>query len=331
MNGVNFTSRKKIVSFAASMLIAASCLAGCGNLSYDMAYHVDYDVSSFNVVTRPETRTAQPFAASLCVAAGNVPSDTVDMSHAEAAGLFGVAEKEVLYAQNIHERLHPASLTKVMTALVALKYGQLNQTLTASDVVNITEPGAVLCGLAAGDTMTLDQALRILLVYSSNDVAMLIAENVGGSVEQFVEMMNEEAARLGATNTHFMNPHGLTESEHYTTVYDLYLIFNEAVKNDTFNEIIHMSGYQTVFYDKDSREKPFDRQNSNQYLRGERQAPANVTVIGGKTGTTSAAGHCLMLYSRDENGRPYISIVLRAEGVEELYGEMTDLLDEIHK
>nr|WP_300911532.1 serine hydrolase [uncultured Acetatifactor sp.] len=296
-----------------------------------MAYHVDYDVSSFNVVTRQETRTALPFAANLCVAAGNVPSDTVDMSHAEAAGLFGLDERQVLYAQNIHERLHPASLTKVMTALVALKYGQLNQTLTASDVVNITEPGAVLCGLATGDTMTLDQALRILLVYSSNDVAMLIAENVGGSVERFVEMMNEEAARLGATNTHFMNPHGLTESEHYTTVYDLYLIFNEAVKNDTFNEIIHMSSYQTVFYDRDGREKAFDRQNSNQYLRGERQAPANVTVIGGKTGTTNAAGYCLMLLSRDENGRPYISIVLRAEGVEELYGEMTDLLDEIHK
>lgn len=313
------------------MAVAVCCLTGCGRLSYDMAYHVDYDVSSFNVVTRQETRTAQPFAANLCVAAGNVPSDTVDMSHAEAAGLFGLDEREVLYAQNIHERLHPASLTKVMTALVALKYGQLNQTLTASDVVNITESGAVLCGLAPGDTMTLDQALRILLVFSANDVAMLIAENVGGSVERFVEMMNEEAARLGATNTHFTNPHGLTESEHYTTVYDLYLIFNEAVRNDTFNEIIHMSSYQTVFYDRSGKEKAFDRQNSNQYLRGERQAPANVTVIGGKTGTTNAAGYCLMLFSRDENGRPYISIVLRAEGVEELYGEMTDLLDEIHK
>lgn len=296
-----------------------------------MAYHVDYDVSSFNVVTRQETRTAVPFAANLCVAAGNVPSDTVDMSHAEAAGLFGLDKREVLYAQNIHERLHPASLTKVMTALVALKYGQLNQTLTATEAVNITESGAVLCGLAAGDTMTLDQALRILLIYSSNDVAMMIAENVGENVEHFVQMMNEEAVRLGATNSHFMNPHGLTESEHYTTVYDLYLIFNEAIKYETFNEIIHMSSYQTVYYDKDGKEKSFDRQSTNQYLRGERQAPANVTVIGGKTGTTNAAGSCLMLLSRDENGSPYISIILRAEGVEQLYEEMTDLLDEIHK
>lgn len=307
------------------------CCSGCGSLSYDMAYHVDYDVSSFNVVTRQETRTAQPFAANLCVASGNVPSDTVDMTHAEAAGLFGLDKKEVLYAKNIHERLHPASLTKVMTALVAIRYGQLNQTLTASDVVNITEPGAVLCGLTSGDTMTLDQALRILLIYSSNDVAMMIAENVGGSVERFVEMMNEEAARLGATNTHFMNPHGLTESEHYTTAYDLYLIFKEAVKIDTFNEIIHMSSYQTVFYDKDGKEKPFDKQTTNLFLRGNYQPPANVTVIGGKTGTTNAAGNCLILLSRDENGSPYISVILRAEGGEALYSGMQELLGEIHK
>ena len=218
-----------------------------------------------------------------------------------------------------------------MTALVALENGQLNQTLTASDAVNITESGAVLCGLKSGDTMTLDQALRILLVYSANDVAMLIAENIGGSVERFVEMMNEKAHALGATNTSFRNPHGLTDSEHYTTAYDLYLIFNAAVKYDTFNEIIHMSDYQTAFYDRDGKEKAFDKQNSNQFLRGEYQAPTNVTVIGGKTGTTSAAGNCLILLTRDENSSLYISVILRAEGPDVVYGRMVDLLDEIHK
>lgn len=325
---MNCINRKKLLALLGGLLLA--CCTGCGRLSYDMAYHVDYDVSSFNVVTRQETRTAVPFAANLCVSAGDVPSDTVDMSLAEAAGLFNVDGRQVLYAKNIHERLHPASLTKVMTALVALRYGQLNQMLTASDAVTITESGAVLCGLKRGDTMSLDQALRILLVYSANDVAMLVAENVGGSVERFVEMMNEEAARLGATNTHFTNPHGLTESEHYTTVYDLYLIFNEAIKYEAFNEIIHMSGYQTVYYDGGGNEKSFDKPTTNQFLKGEQQAPANVTVIGGKTGTTNAAGSCLMLFSRDENGSPYISIVLRAEGTAQLYEGMKDLLEEIH-
>ena len=164
-------------------------------------------------------------------------------------------EKNVIYSKNPHEILHPASLTKVMTALVALKYGNPNQVLTATNVINIDEKGAQLCGLKVGDTMTMDQALRILLVYSANDVAMLIAENVGGSVENFVELMNEEAQQIGATNSHFANPHGLTETDHYTTVYDLYLIFNEALKYETISEIIQMNSYQTVYYDKNGKEK----------------------------------------------------------------------------
>ena len=325
------TSKKKKCAFLC-VLLTAGILTGCGNLSYNMAYHTDYDVSSFNVVSRQDARMASPFAAALCVAAGDVAAEnSPDMSQVEAAALFGLDRKEVLYARNIHERLHPASLTKVLTALVALENGQLGQTLTATDAVNITESGAVLCGLKRGDTMTLDQALRILLVYSANDAAMLIAENIGGSVEHFVEMMNEKAHALGATNSHFTNPHGLTDSDHYTTAYDLYLIFNAAGQYDTFNEIIHMSGYQTVFYDKDGKEKAFDKSNSNKFLQGAYQAPANVTVIGGKTGTTSAAGNCLILLSRDENGSPYISVILRAEDPDVLYGRMVDLLDEIHK
>ena len=312
--------------------IIALCLSGCGEIPYDMAYHPDYDVSSFNVVTRQETRTAAPFAAGLCVAVDDITDDeAVDMSRAEAAALFALNTKEVLYAKNIHERLYPASLTKVMTAIVALENGELGQTLTATNAVNVTEPGAVLCGLKSGDTMTLDQALRILLVYSSNDVALLIAENIGGSVEHFMEMMNEKARQLGATNTNFTNPNGLPDLNHYTTAYDLYLMFNEAIKYDTFNEIIHMSSYQTTFYDASGNAKEFNKQTTNLFLRGNYQAPANVTIIGGKTGTTNAAGNCLMLLSRDENGAPYISVILRAQGADALYGQMQDLLDEIHK
>ncbi|MDE7045465.1 MAG: D-alanyl-D-alanine carboxypeptidase, partial [Acetatifactor sp.] len=167
--------------------------------------------------------------------------------------------------------------------------------------------------------------------YSANDAAMLIAENIGGTVENFVEMMNREARRLGATNTHFANPHGLTEEEHYTTAYDLYLILNEAVKYETINEIIQMTSYQTTYLDKNGKEKTFDKTTTNLFLRGDYQPPANVNVIGGKTGTTKAAGHCLMLLSRDAGGAPYISVILGSDETETLYREMTDLLDEINK
>ncbi len=307
------------------------CMGGCG-VSYDMAYDADYDVSSFNVVTKQERRTAAPFAADLCVTVENVTDDeSVNMSQAEAAALFDLENKGVLYAKNIHERLFPASLTKIMTAIVALENGKLSQTLTATNAVTVTESGAVLCGLKSGDTMTLDQALRILLVYSANDAALLIAENIGGSVDNFINMMNEKAKELGATNTNFTNPNGLPDLNHYTTAYDLYLMFNEAIKYDTFNEIIHMSSYQTKYYDAAGNVKEFNKQSTNLFLRGNYEAPANVTIIGGKTGTTNAAGNCLMLLSRDENGSPYISVILKAAGSEALYRQMQDLLEEIHK
>ena len=327
MSGVKFTNRKRKSILLCTILALSSVLVGCGRLSYDMPYDADSSVSSFNVVSRQDSRLAEPFASDLCVVTGDVAgSGNVDLE-AEAAILFSLSDNRVLYAQNAHEELHPASLTKVMTALVAIQNGRLDQVLTATNSVNITERGAQLLGLKAGDTMTLDQALRIMLLYSANDVAMLVAEGVGGSVDHFVEMMNQEARRLGATNTNFVNPHGLTADKHKTTAYDLYLIFNEAIKYETFREIIQMSSYQTTYYDANGREKTVDKQTTNLFLRGDRQAPANVTVIGGKTGTTSAAGHCLILLSRDVGGASYISVIMKSDDT--VFEEMAELLGEI--
>ncbi len=322
----------RVIASAVSVAILAMSLTGCGRLSYEMPYSVDSEISGFNVVSGRNPGIVEAFAADLCVVSEDITDDSrVDMSQATAAVLCDVNDKEVVYSKNAHERLHPASLTKVMTALVAIKNAPLDMQLTATNAVVITESGAQLCGLKSGDTMTLGQALHILLMYSANDVAMMIAENVGGTTDRFMEMMNEEAQRLGATNTNFCNPHGLTQDGHYTTAYDLYLIFNEAIKYETFNEIIHMTEYQTVFYDKDGKPKELEFRNSNLFLRGDFKAPENVTVIGGKTGTTNAAGHCLMLLSRDTSGAPYVSIILCSEAREVLYTEMVDLLDEINK
>lgn len=329
---MKYTDEKMIKRILCLIFACGLLLTGCGSLPYEMEYDANSRVSSFNVLSRQDRNVAEPFASGLCVVTEDVGDDErVDMSQAGAAILFNVNSREILYSKNAHEILYPASLTKVMTALVALQHGSLDQMLTATPSVNITESGAQLCGLKSGDTMTLDQALRILLVYSANDVAMLIAENIGGTVDNFVEMMNQEARRLGATNTHFTNPNGLPDQEHYTTAYDLYLIFNEAVKYDTFNEIIQMSSYQTTYLDKNGKEKTFDKTTTNLFIRGDYHSPANVNVIGGKTGTTSAAGHCLMLLSRDSGGAPYISVILGSDSTETLYREMTDLLDEINK
>lgn len=312
------------------VLMLAANLTGCGAKDYTFAYDRNRNNSSFSVASHTQGETIDAFASGLCIVTGDVSGGTtVDMSQAEAAGLFDVTSGKVIYAKNVHEKLNPASLTKVLTALCALKYGNLDDVLTASENVYIGESGAVKLGIEAGDTMTMDQALHALLLKSSNDVAIMIAEHIGGSVEGFAEMMNDMANSLGATNSHFVNPHGLTDPNHYTTAYDLYLISNEVLKYDKFTELIHTSNYTSTYHDKDNNEKSIDIQNSNAYIKGEAFAPDNVTVIGGKTGTTSAAGNCLILYSKDKSGNPYISVVLKSSDRTTMYQEMTDLLKEI--
>lgn len=328
MKCINNTSRRTCAMLI--FFVMALNLAGCSAKEYTFAYDRNRNNSSFSIASQTRGTTMNAFAAGLCVTAGDVSQGTdVDMSQAEAAGLFDITSGKVIYAKNPHAKLNPASLTKVLTALCALKYGNLEDTLTATENVNISESGAVKLGLQPGDTMTMDQALHALMLKSANDVAVMIAEHVGGSVEEFAVLMNETANSLGATNSHFVNPHGLTDPNHYTTVYDLYLISNEALKYDKFMELIQTPNYTSVYHDQNNNEKKIDLQNSNAYIRGEAFAPEHVTVIGGKTGTTSAAGSCLIIYAKNSSGNPFISVVLKSIDKTTMYTEMTDLLGEI--
>lgn len=309
--------------------IICTSITGCGSTAYDMAYSPDHPVSSYRIAVSEENSvTARPFAADLCVVDGNIGGEA-DVSRSSAAALFSMSDSETIYAKNVHEKLAPASLTKVMTALVALKYGSPDETLTASANVRITESGAQTVGIKEGDKMTLTQALHLLLINSANDAAVLIAEGVGQSVEGFCDLMNEEAKAIGATNSNFVNPHGLTADNHYTTAYDMYLIFNSALEYDLIYEIISMPTYNTVYKDKNGNDKEISVNTTNLYLRGDENAPDAITVIGGKTGTTNVAGHCLVLLSKDASSKPYISVILRSDERDTLYGNMTDLLGEI--
>lgn len=321
----------KISFLISCILIPALVLTACGSPNYTMAYDRNRNNSSFTISSVDNNADVlDAFASTLCVTADDVTAGTsANMSDVTAAGLFDLNDTNVIYAKNIHEKLNPASLTKVMTALLALKYGNLEDTLTASSNVKINESGAVVLGLEPGDTLTLNQALHALLLKSANDVAILIAEYIGGSVEGFADMMNEEAAKIGATNCHFVNPHGLTDPEHYVTAYDLYLIFQEVSKYDKFVEIIQTPSYQSVYHNAQGAEKTIDLKTSNLYLRNEVKQPENLTVIGGKTGTTAAAGSCLILYSKDSSGNAYISVILKAVDRGILYEEMTELLNEV--
>lgn len=317
--------KKKTLSLCILSVILIT-LTGCSS-GYSMPYDSNYQVSSFKLVQTDDIRTATPFAADLCVADKDISNPDVTLTDVGAAALFDLNNLDTLYAKNVNKQVHPASLTKIMTALVALKHSSPDQVFTASENVIITESGAQLCGLKPGDSMTLDQALHILLLYSANDVAILIAEGVGGSIETFVDMMNQEAQAIGATNCNFENPNGLTQDGHLVTAYDLYLIFSQALEYDLFNEIIQMASYNTTYIGSDGTDKTLDIKTTNLFLRGDYTVPDNITVIGGKTGTTNAAGHCIILLARNSSGAPYISVIMNSASTEDLYNKMADLLD----
>lgn len=275
-----------------------------------------------------ENAQADSFAKELCVVTGTEGEADAFVT-AEAAAIFGVDTKEVIFQKNPFERLYPASITKIMTALIAIRDGNLSDMVTVGPETVITETGASLAHINPGDTLTMEQLLYGLMLPSGNDAGAAIAVHMAGSTDAFAEKMNETAHALGATDTHFVNPHGLSNEDHYTTAYDLYLIFNEAMKYPEFQKIIGTVSYRAEYTDGTGQTKIQEWKNSNQYLNGKSKAPDGITILGGKTGTTRAAGSCLILGSQDESGNDYISVVLKAESRDVLYDNMTKIIGKI--
>lgn len=264
----------------------------------------------------------------LCVTSDNISSDefqTEDEFHAIA--LFQLDDAEVAYAKDVHKRIYPASTTKILTVYLALKYGNLEDTVTVSENAVGVPLDSSRAGLRTGDQLTLEALLYSLMLPSGNDSAVAIAEHISGNVEDFAKLMNTEAKKLGATNSNFINPHGYQDENHYTTAYDLYLIFNECIKYDKFQEIVSSSEYHTKITQKNGTYREVTWRQSNQYVNGTRNIPQNVNVIGGKTGTTDEAGACLILYSK-RNETPYISVIMGADSKTILYDNMSELISE---
>ena len=321
--------KKKTIYKIACCLTAGFLLCSCGKKEEALDRPYSFTERSFPVeLTDSTDGYASLFASDLCVVTDESqysPSDTTS----EAAGLFGITDGQVMYSKNAFERLYPASITKVMTALIAIKYGDLTDTVTVTEDAVITEAGATLAGIHPGDQLTMEQLLYGLMLPSGNDAGAAIAVHMAGSIDAFAELMNREAQKLGATGTHFMNPHGLTNADHYTTAYDLYLIFNEALKQPEFRKVTGTTSYTADYTDGSGNPVSTTWEGGNWYMVGQRQTPDGLTVFSGKTGTTSAAGFCLIMASRDQKEKEYISVVLKAPSRPGLYDNMTNIISKI--
>lgn len=324
----------------AAVCVSSMLLCGCQSQADYLKPYAGVTASkTADVSSMIDTRVWEGFAADLGVVSvddseNGIDSETLSQIDAKEVFLTGTTDSTVITAHNIYTQMPPASITKILTALVALQSvsdKDLDQEVTLTDDVNIDVADAQVCGFKPGDKITLRTLLYCMLIYSGNDAANAVASAVsGGDIPAFCDKMNETAAKLGATQTHFVTPNGLDDPDHYTTAYDLYLIFKECLKYDVFKDAIHQASY-TATFTRDGQEMQQTYETTNYYLLGYKTPPDGVSIIGGKTGTTDNAGLCLILYVEDTSGNGYISVLLGCPDKDTLYSSMSKLLSNIRK
>lgn len=250
--------------------------------------------------------------------------------NAEAALLMDYDTMEILYEKNMDAKLFPASTTKIMTAILALEHGNMNDLVTVDqEVVDLTKGSHI--ALEPGEQLTLEQLMYALMLPSANDAALAIGKHISGSIDGFVSMMNEKAKSIGAVNTNYVNPNGLHNDNHYSTAYDLALIGHYAMENPEFRKFANRVDY-TI--------EPTNIKTEPRYLRitnkllysnetiyvDEKYIPAKYSGASGvKTGYTPEAGNCLVSFA-EKDGQRLLAVVLKST-INKVYPDTHQLLN----
>lgn len=326
----------KAGTIALSAMLSASVLVGCGNKSFSMPYSEMQQNDNYYISNEIGQYELDFFAKDLAATNKDILEGTAfDPTGLKAVALYDITDKKVLYSYKACERLYPASLTKVMTSLVVLNYcyyggKSLDETIKLGDIT-IKESGAQTIGLSMGDTITVRDLFNLSLIYSANDASLALAQYIAGSEEAFVELMNQTAISLGCTGTHFCNSNGLPNDDHYTTAYDMYMIFYAASQFPEFRESIMQAEYSANIITASGEQKTKTVISTNQFTNGKYAFAGNIVALGGKTGSTNAAGKCLMEYLEDTAGKKYVCIILGAVDEDTLYKNMRFLCDDLIK
>ena len=218
--------------------------------------------------------------------------------YSDAAILIDSATGKVLAEKNSNEKMYPASTTKILTAIIALENCKLEDKITASyDAVMSIPVGYSNAAIQPDETLSLEELLNLFLIHSANEVGMILAEHISGSVENFANLMNQKATEIGCKNTHFTNPSGIHNEEHYSTAYDMALIAQYCMKNETFRSIVSKPSCEVAATDK-YEDRYFV--NTNDLIRPSSQYYYEY-AIGIKTGFTSQAKNCLIAASKKDN------------------------------
>lgn len=257
-------------------------------------YEEEYYNNDEDNQAEEETTTEATTTAPTGITAPGGRAEGLNIS-AEGCVLIDANTGMLLYGKNQNEKLYPASITKVMTGLLAVEYGHFEDIVTAShDAVNSIPWDSSKMNLAEGEQLSFENVIYGLMLKSGNDSAMVIAETVSGSVDAFVDKMNARAKEIGAVNTHFANPHGYHDDNHYTTAYDMALIAREASKNPEFNKIWGTEEREVPATNKNERRLMY---NTDKMLHSEYTNYYYDKLVGGKTGFHNSAKNTLVSYA----------------------------------
>lgn len=328
---------KKFLSIILCTILILTTLTGC-SIDFNHELENSYDTSNnISVTVNDSMATITP--ASLGNKYAIIPYDSYVFSDEDgdynSSLLVNQTSSEVISCSNPHKRIYPASMTKIMTAMIVAEEIEAGR-ISMDDVVTLThnielnDVDAVSAGLSTGDSITVHELLYSLLIRSFNDCCVVLAEEIAGSESAFVDMMNQKAFELGATNTHFANSNGLHSVDHYTTTYDLYLMFNEFSKYKLLAEIDGISTYTMRYHHANGEEVEVECSATNGYL-GEYDLPSGLNLHSWKTGTTTEAGSCLIMSVSDEDKNTYIAIIAKAIDKDTLYESMTSMLEQINE
>lgn len=244
---------------------------------------------------------------------------------AESAILIDANSKTVLYEKNGYSKQYPASITKLMTALLAMENLNPTDTLTFSkEAIFGIEPGSSHIGMDVGEEISVDSALHGLLLMSANEVANGLAEAVSGSIDGFAHLMTQRAKELGATQTNFTNPHGLHDDNHYTTAYDMALIASYLADNEYFLKIMQDNTYEIPATNLTNEVRYLSQQHKMLNIYRD-SSIFREDVIGGKTGYTDMARHTLVTIAK-QGETTLVAVVLKSEK-NTLYSDTAALLD----
>lgn len=240
---------------------------------------------------------------------------------AQAAILMDANTGVILYSKNIHERLYPASTTKIMTSLLAMELGNLDDIVEFSHeaVFSVPADGSNM-GMDEGESLTLEECLYGIMVASANEAANAAAEYISGSISEFVDLMNLRAKEIGCTDTHFTNTNGLHDPDHYTSVYDLALISSQYFQNEMLCKISNTPRYH--FEATATQPDDFFKNNKHQLVNGE---IAYDGILGGKTGFTSDSRQTLVTCA-ERNGMKLICVVFKEESPNQ-FSDTVELFD----